>query len=153
MGDTNSLRIPTGCLVNFISWNVKSLNHPVKRKKVLRDLKYLKAHTAFLKETHLRTVDQVRLGGGWIGQTYHSNFARGVAILFKKNIPFHLEKMIADPQGRYIIVSGHINSFPLTLINIYGPNFDCPDFFRKIFGLIPLALNPFFFFFFFFFFP
>ena len=45
--------------------------------------------------------------------------------------------MIADPQGRYIIVSGQINSLPLTLVNIYGPNFDSPDFFRRVFDSVP----------------
>lgn len=49
--------------------------------------------------------------------------------------------MVADPQGRYIMVSGHINSLPITLLNIYGPNFDDSEFFRKIFNVIPDA-NP-----------
>uniref|UniRef100_A0AAR2LAI9 Reverse transcriptase domain-containing protein n=2 Tax=Pygocentrus nattereri TaxID=42514 RepID=A0AAR2LAI9_PYGNA len=130
--------------ITLASWNVRGMGHPIKRGRVFSHLKMLKADIIFLQETHISPTQQSTFRARWISQVFQASFsskARGVAILFKKNIPFHLEKMIADPQGRYIIVSGHINSFPLTLINIYGPNFDCPDFFRKIFGLIPLALS------------
>ena len=89
MGDVNGPRDTNGCQVNFVSWNVKAMNNIVKRKKVLTHLKHLNIDIAFLQETHLRTIDQSRLKGGWIGQAYHSNFdfkARGVAILISKNV-------------------------------------------------------------------
>lgn len=43
--------------------------------------------------------------------------------------------MVTDPGGRFILVTGTINSIPLALLNIYAPNFDCPDFFCKVFRL------------------
>lgn len=46
-----------------------------------------------------------------------------------------------DPDGRYLILIGHINSVPVTLIDIYGPNFDCPEFFHKVFNSIPNLNN------------
>lgn len=49
--------------VTFISWNVKSLNHPVECKKVLSRLEKLNVGIAHLQETHLRTFDH--FGGGW----------------------------------------------------------------------------------------
>lgn len=64
-----------------------------------------------------------------------------MAIVFWKNIPFQLTSMITDPYGRNIVVSGTINSFPLTFLNIYGPNIDEPNFFRKVFYLLPDASN------------
>lgn len=42
-----------------------------------------------------------------------------------------------DRDGRYIILVGEIQSTPITLLNIYGPNNDDPDFFRKVLNLIP----------------
>lgn len=63
-----------GRMINFVSWNVKSLNHHVKWKKVLLHLDYMKADIAFLQETHLRVADHTRLTGEWIGQTFHSSF-------------------------------------------------------------------------------
>lgn len=43
--------------------------------------------------------------------------------------------MTMDPGGRYVLVTGAINSLPVALLNIYAPNFDCPDFFCKVFNL------------------
>ena len=44
---------------------------------------------------------------------------------------------MCDPNGRYIVVTGHIYSHHVTLVNVYGPNSDDPDFFRKVFNLLP----------------
>src|SRR4029434_9188646 len=48
---------------------------------------------------------------------------------------------MCDPNGRYIVVTGHIYSHHVTLVNVYGPNSDDPDFFRKIFNLLPSLLD------------
>ena len=45
----------------FVSWNVKGLNHPVKRSKVFAHLKKLKADIVYLQETHLCQRDHTRL--------------------------------------------------------------------------------------------
>lgn len=45
-----------------------------------------------------------------------------------------------DPDGRYtvyLIVEGNLNSTPVTLVNIYSPNFDCPEFFQIFLNSIP----------------
>lgn len=120
--------------VTFVSWNVKSLNHPTKRKKVLIHLRKLKAGIAFLQETHLQTFDHFQLRGGWIGQSYHSNFhskSRGVAILINKNIPFVMSKVETDSSGRYIIVVGRLYNTPIVLANVYAPHWDDNSFFCK----------------------
>lgn len=138
MANTSSVG-NAGCMINFISWNVKSLNHPVKRKKVLLHLDYLKADIAFLQETHLQVADQIRLTGGWIGQTFHSSFnskTRGLAILVRKNIPFVVSNIDSDPMGRYIIVMGRLYGLPVILVNIYAPNWDDNTFFTHTFSRI-----------------
>ena len=134
MSGNYSSRGLDGCSVNFVSWNVKSLNHPVKRKKVLSHLKQLNVDIAFLQETHLLTVDHFRLKGSWAGQFYHSNFhskARGAAILINRNTPFTMTSVEADPLGRYVIVVGQLCSLPVILASIYAPNWDNPGFFFK----------------------
>lgn len=135
-----------GCSVNFVNWNVKSLNHPVKRKKVFAHLKQLNVDIAFLQETHLRTTDHFRLRGSWEGQIYHSNFhskARGAAILIKKNVPFTVTNVEADSLGRYVIVVGQLYSFPVILVNIYAPNWDNPAFFfQSFFSVTKYDITP-----------
>lgn len=131
-----------GTNVTFVSWNVRGMGHQIKRGKVLAHLKSLSANIIiFLQETTINQTEQRHLRSNWISQVYQSSFsskARGVAILFRKSILFCLSAVIADPAGRYILISGHINSFPVTCLNIYGPNFDDPNFFRKVFDLLPV---------------
>lgn len=71
-------------------------------------------------------ADQIRLTGGWIGQTFHSSFnskTRGAAIIIRKNIPFVMSNIDSDPMRRYIIVMGRW-ALPIILMNIYAPNWD-----------------------------
>lgn len=129
-----------GCQVSLVSWNVKSLNHPVKRKKVLTHLNKLNANIAFLQEMHLRTIDHFRLNGGWIGQSFHSNFnskSRGTAILIHKNVPFIMSKVVADSTGRFIVVTGRLYETPVILANVYAPNWDDHTFFINFFSQLP----------------
>ena len=140
MANINVLNRPVGCDVTFISWNVKSLNYFVKRKKVLSHLEKLNVGIAYLQETHLRTLDHSRLRGGWIGQVYHSNFhskSRGAAILINKNIPFVMSKVETDSSGRYIIVTGRLHNTPVILANVYAPHWDDSSFFSNFFPLLP----------------
>ena len=123
--------------MNFVSWNCRGLNAPVKRSKVLSHLRKLEAHIIYLQETHLKVVDHTRLRKNWIGQIYHSTFqakARGTAILIHKSVPFICSNVLADPNGRYIVVTGKIHSIPLILANIYAPNWDDYNFFRTFFS-------------------
>lgn len=128
--------------LTLVSWNVKGLGHVIKRGRVFSHLKSLKPDIIFLQETHIGANEQRRLRANWISQVFQAPFtrkARGVAILFRKNFPFRLDSVIADPYGRYLMISGHINSFPITMLNIYAPNTDNPDFFRNAFYMIPAS--------------
>lgn len=119
---------------NFVSWNVKGLGHVIKQAKVFSHLKSLCADIIFLQETHIKHTSKGKLKVGWVDQLYEANFstkARGVAILIRKNIPFIKSSVINDPNGRFVIVAGTLNSVPTTLVNLYAPNFDNPDFFPK----------------------
>lgn len=130
--------------LNFCSWNVNGINEPVKRGKVLAHLKSLQADIIFLQETHLKNDSHGRLRCRWLQQIYHSNFslkARGAAILIRRGVPFKQLSTIADKDGRYVIVVGEIHSTPMTLLNVYGPNHDDPEFFRKVLNLIPDISN------------
>lgn len=125
--------------LQMVSWNIRGLGSVVKRGKIFKHLKSLSADIMFLQETHIKSVNQHILKCSWVSQIYQSPFtsnARGVAILFSKTVPFQLTSVVNDPNGRYLMVSGTINSFPLALLNVYGPNSDDPNFFKKIFDLI-----------------
>ena len=93
-----------------------------------------------MQQTHLKINHHTRLRNNWICQAYHSNFnhnSRGVAILFKKGVQFVHTRTIQDPRGRFVILTGKLYNSPVILVNIYGPNWDDPQFFTKIFASLP----------------
>ena len=123
-------------VVKFVSFNVNGLNGPVKRKRVLTQLKKLQTDIAFLQETHLTTQEHKKLRREWVGHVLSSSFnskARGVAILINKNIPVTIGETIIDPAGRYVLVNCQIYSEPWTLLNLYAPNYDDESFIQDIF--------------------
>lgn len=129
-----------GSNIKFISFNCKGLNNPSKRSKVLHHLRHLDAHIVYLQETHLRDGDQARLRCGWVGQVYHSSFlgrSRGAAILLHKSLPFVHSKVISDPNGRFIIVTGQMYNINIVLANVYAPNWDDDSFFKRLFSKLP----------------
>lgn len=86
--------------LRLVSWNVKGLGNPVKRAKVLAHLKSLQPNIILLQETHAKRNVQSVLRANWLGQAYHANYgskAGGVAILFRKNIPFIQKTIKVDP--------------------------------------------------------
>ncbi len=118
--------------LTFCSWNVNGINEPVKCGKVLSHLRQMQADVIFLQETHLKNDAHNKIRARWINQVFHSRFsakARGVAIIISKNVTFLHKSTVADKEGRYILVAGEIHSIPITLLNVYGPNWDDPEFF------------------------
>lgn len=124
----------------FTNWNTKGLNHPVKRSKVFSHLSKLRTDIAFLTETHLLNGDHNRLKRGGFSQIFHSKFnakCRGTAILIQRDVQFVHTNMIADKDGRFIIVQGHLFNVPVVLACIYAPNWDNAKFFGDFFSLLP----------------
>lgn len=125
--------------IRFTSWNVKGLNGPIKRSKIFSHLKRLKSDIIFLQETHLLNSDHLRLQKPWVGHIFHSKFnakARGTAIIIHKKIQLFASKVIADPQGRFIMVSGKLFHTQVLLVNVYGPNWD-KNFVNKLIAALP----------------
>lgn len=107
----------------FTAMQVIWLGHTIKRGKVFAHLKSLKADIMFLQETHIKATAERRLRANWISQVYQSPLsfkARGVTVLFRKNIQFQLASMVTDPNGRYIVITGNMYSVPVTLLNIWS---------------------------------
>lgn len=139
-GNLNHSTSGMGQPIRFLSWNVRGMGNPAKRSMVFSHLKRLNSDIVFLQETHLRLKDHYRLRSPWTGQIYHSNFnskARGVAIMFNKRIQFQSTDVIADKDGRYIIVAGTLMQTKVVLVNVYAPNFDGVSFSNRLLGNIP----------------
>ena len=55
-----------------------------------------------------------------------------MAILFKTNFDFVLNKDYADPDGRFIILDIKTADLCFTLVNLYAPNKDDPHYFQNV---------------------
>ena len=62
--------------------------------------------------------------------------------MFNNNFEFHIHKIIKDENGTKLIIDITIEGKRLTLINIYGPNRDNPDFYYEILTYIKQTSNP-----------
>jgi len=118
-----------------ISWNIRGINSPIKRKKMLTYLKRQKVDIAFIQESHLTDSEHLKLCRDWVGNVFYSSFsskARGVALLINKHLNFKLNSVEKDQNGRFLLVDCEINRNKMSLVNIYGPNYDDPLFFNNL---------------------
>uniref|UniRef100_A0A8C5QHQ8 exodeoxyribonuclease III n=1 Tax=Leptobrachium leishanense TaxID=445787 RepID=A0A8C5QHQ8_9ANUR len=124
MADQRSPYIPSN--LQLYSHNVRGLNIPEKRARLLRELRSSRASVAFLQETHFRSGSAPILRDTNYPVGYFSDYkqskSRGVAILISKEVPFVLEATMTDEGGRYIFVRGAILDTVYTFASIYLPN-------------------------------
>ncbi len=89
-----------------------------------------------LQDTHFTEDDENIIRSEWGHDCYISpgrSNARGVAVLFNNNFEYKVLKKKQDTEGNYIILNVEIEKkFVLTLVNIYGPNSDDPEFYEDI---------------------
>lgn len=121
-----------------VTYNVKGLGSPIKRKKVLNQLKKLNCAIAMLQETHLSDKEHMKLRREWVDRNIAPHIKAGerVVILFNKSVYFCHEKTFSDKEGRFLMVIGYVGGIKMTFVNVYAPNEDCPIFFKNIASLI-----------------
>lgn len=114
-----------------MSWNVKGLNNPVKRRKVLSFVKSRRYSIVYVQETHLSSPESQRLFVDWVGfvgVSSSSSKSRGVATLISQHIQFKCIKQSSDEAGRMLLMLCVIQGRTLILANVYAANVDDPTF-------------------------
>ena len=61
----------------------------------------------------------------------------GVAILISDKIDFKIKSITRDKEGHYIMIKGLIQEEDITIINIYAPNVEAPQYIRQM----PIAIK------------
>ena len=56
----------------------------------------------------------------------------GVAILMSDKTDFKLRNVTRDKEGHYIMIKGSIQEEDITVINIYTPNIEAPQYIRQL---------------------
>ena len=124
----------TGSYLPIITLNVNGLNGPTKRQRLAEWIQTQDPYICCLQETHLKTGDTYRLKvKGW-KMTFHTNGDQkkaGVAILISDKIDFKIKPVKRDKEGHYIMIKGSIQEY-VTIINIYAPNKEVPQYVRQM---------------------
>ncbi len=118
-----------------MSMNCKGLQDRQKRNDVFNWLRQKNADIYILQETHSDKDNFQDWRNEWGHNCFfssHQTNSRGVAILFNSTFSFQLHRDIIDNRGRYIILDLSIYSNRFSLVGIYAPNEDCPQFFKDI---------------------
>ena len=71
---------------------------------------------------------------GW-KRIFHANRGQkkaGVAILISDKIDFKIKPFARDKEGHYIMIKGSIQEGDKTIINIYAPNIESPQYVRQM---------------------
>ncbi len=117
------------------TFNVRGINDNKKRSDLFDWLRKRNIDICLLQETHCSKELENKWGCEWGYTAFwssHSGRSRGVAILFKNSFQYCLHNKYEDCEGRYIMLDITINNSRLSIINIYGPNTDDPDFFNLL---------------------
>ena len=67
--------------------------------------------------------------------------SKGVAILFKQNVHKTIHNCITDKEGIYVVLDIELDDIRCTLVNLYSPNEDEPEFFIELVQTIDALPN------------
>ena len=122
--------------LSFKSCNCQGLGDFRKRKDLFQYLREKKHDVYFLEDTHFDSKQTSQIRSEWGYECFFASFntrSRGVAILLNNTFDFKANIIESDTQGgNYIILSLKTMEREFTLVNIYGPNRDNPDFYEYI---------------------
>ena len=107
------------------SVNVNGLNDPNKRNTIFTHFKNSGDDIFFLQD--LRADSKNKLDQWlqkWEGPSYSAgkDKSSSIAILFRKNTQFEVNKISEDENGRFLLVNGTKDDKNVTLCNIYAPS-------------------------------
>ena len=67
-------------------------------------------------------------------KVFHANGSQkkaGVAILISDKIDFKIKTITRDKHGHYIMIKGWIQEEDITIVNMYAPNIEAPQYIRQ----------------------
>lgn len=108
-----------------ISFNVKGLKSPHKRKALQKEFRSLQGDIVFLQETHFLKHKHPSLFLKCFSHIYMANAEKkkaGVLIAINDSLSFNLKDSLVDDKGGYLILICEIDRILYILVNVYAPN-------------------------------
>lgn len=125
--------------LNILSLNVQGINTPQKRTKAFSSFQAKKAHIICLQETHFAVNSTPKYMSPFYPQVFTASASakkRGTLIAFHRSTPFLIQSEIKDPEGRYLIITGHIMDNAVTIVSYYAPNKQPTPFFSHLLQVV-----------------
>ena len=121
--------------IRIASVNCQGLSTLNKRIDVFEYYRTKNYNIICLQDTHFTEEEEKSISSQWGYDCFFNSFtsnARGVAILINSNFEFEFLKEKKVKGGNILAIEINIEKVRFTLINIYGPNTDQPEFFELI---------------------
>ena len=123
-----------GTYISIITLNVNGLNAPTKRHRLVNVYKN-KTH---IYAVYKKPTSDLKTHIAWKWEDgksiFHANGKQKkaeVAILISDKIDLKIKKITRDREGHYIMIKGPIQEEDITIINIYAPNTETPQYIRQ----------------------
>ena len=106
-----------------------------KRRDLFQYIRSKKYNIACLQDVHIdrKMYSYVKSEWGYnivLSAKEGTNASRGVMILINNNFACDTGQILTDPDGNFIIMELTILTKKITLVSIYGPNEDKPNFYK-----------------------
>lgn len=125
--------------IKILFFNCRGLGEDKKRIDVFNYLKSLKCNIYCLQDVHFLENMQNKTKSQWEGNViFNSNNSnsRGVCILFNDNFEYKILQEKRDQKHHLLALDLLIEGNKMTLVNIYGPNTDNPNFYDSLLEII-----------------
>ena len=118
--------------IKIATMNCRGLGNFQKRRDVFHYLRDKGFSFYFLQDTHFDPTMESRIKAEWGYEAFffsYSTNARGVAILVNNNVEFKVLSVHKDLNGNHLLVRINMFNTVFLLVNVYGQNNDCPEFY------------------------
>ena len=119
--------------------NCRGLGDKQKRRDLFHLLKSKASSICCLQDTHFTKEMENFIRSEWGYEAYFSSFnsrSRGVCCLINPTFEHKVNRVKGDVGGNYIILDITIEDIDVTLVNMYGPNYDSPSFYENILEIV-----------------
>ena len=121
--------------IRIISMNCRGLGDSRKRQDIFSYLKSKHYEICCIQDTHFVPNIENEIRREWGGKCFlscNTSNSRGVAILFKDTVPVNINRTKIDNNGNSVVLDLTLYEYNITLVAIYGPNTDNPNFFVEL---------------------
>ena len=127
--------------MKFGSLNVRGLADFKKHKSIFNFIKSQKIDVCLLQETHIVNDEenilwQQQLGGKSVFSLVGTSQSRGVTIVINPKLEFSIETLKTDTEDQILILNGSLCDKKVVICNIYAPNTDELNFFKKVIEML-----------------